>query len=40
MDIREREGKAGKMVFTILETTYINQDGQLVAKERKTTIQR
>jgi acyl dehydratase len=39
-DIQEREGKTGKMILTILKTTYVNQDGNLVAEERKITIQR
>ena len=38
--IYEREGKTGNMVFTVLETTYLNQDNVLVGKERKITIQR
>lgn len=40
VDVQERKGKTGKMLLTVLETTYINQDGNLVAKERKITIQR
>ena len=39
-DIIEREGKAGKLVFLITETTYINQNGDLVAKARQTSIHR
>ena len=39
-DIQEREGKTGKMFLTVLETTYTNQSGDLVAKERKITVQR
>ncbi|MFC1976829.1 MaoC family dehydratase N-terminal domain-containing protein [Chloroflexota bacterium] len=39
-DIIEREGKTGKMSFTITETTYTNQNGDLVAKARGTMIQR
>ena len=39
-DIFEREGKTGKMSFTINETTYTNQNGDLVAKARSTFIQR
>ncbi len=39
-DIYEREGKTGKMVFRILETTYTNQNGDLVAKVRQTSISR
>jgi len=39
-DIIEREGKTGKMAFVTTETTYINQNGDLVAKARETSIQR
>jgi hypothetical protein len=39
-DIIEREGKTGKMAFITTETTYINQNGDLVAKARGTSIQR
>jgi len=39
-DIQEQEGKTGKMFLTVLETTYTNQSGDLVAKERKITIHR
>ena len=39
-DIREREGKAGKMVFTTVETTYLNQNGDTVAVNRATIIAR
>jgi acyl dehydratase len=39
-DIRERSGKTGKMAFIILETSYLNQNGVLVAKARATTILR
>jgi acyl dehydratase len=39
-DIIEREGKTGKMAFVTTETTYINQNGDLVAKARGTSIQR
>jgi len=37
-DIRAREGKTGTMIFTTLETTFINQNGDLVAKRRATII--
>jgi hydroxyacyl-ACP dehydratase HTD2-like protein with hotdog domain len=37
-DIREREGKAGKMAFIIIETAYHNQKDELVAKARATAI--
>ena len=37
-EIREREGSTGKMVFLIMETTYTNQNGDVVAKARSTSI--
>ncbi|MFQ5987441.1 MAG: MaoC family dehydratase N-terminal domain-containing protein [Dehalococcoidia bacterium] len=37
-DIRAREGRTGTMIFTTLETTFINQNGDLVAKRRATII--
>ena len=37
-DIRAREGRTGTMIFTTLETTFINQNGDLVAKSRATII--
>ncbi|MDY6918314.1 MAG: MaoC family dehydratase N-terminal domain-containing protein [Chloroflexota bacterium] len=39
-DIREREGKTGKMVFTTVETVYLNQNGNKVAVSRSTIIAR
>ncbi|MDD5083102.1 MAG: MaoC family dehydratase N-terminal domain-containing protein [Dehalococcoidales bacterium] len=39
-DIYEREGKAGNMVFVVIETTYIDQAGRLVAKAQETLIRR
>jgi len=39
-DIVEREGKTGKMAFVITESTYTNQNGDLVAKARHTMIHR
>ena len=39
-DIIGREGKTGKLVFVITETTYTNQNGDLVAKARATSIHR
>ena len=39
-EIVEREGKTGNMAFLIVETTYHNQNGALVAIARATTIQR
>ena len=38
-DIVEREGKT-KIVFTTTEITYTNQNGDVVAKVRQTSIQR
>ena len=37
-ELREREGRLGKMLFMINETTYKNQDGEIVAKSRGTII--
>jgi len=37
-DIIGREGKTGKLVFVITETTYTNQNGDLVARARGTSI--
>jgi acyl dehydratase len=39
-DIYERETKAGKLVFSVTETTYTNQNGSLIAKARQTLIHR
>lgn len=39
-DIREREGKSGKMLFMTLEQTYLNQNGDKVAIARATIIAR
>ncbi len=40
-DIYEREGKSGtKMIFPVFETTYINQNGDIVAKACHTMISR
>ena len=40
MSIAERETKTGKLVFSVTETTYTNQNGSLVAKSRQTFIHR
>jgi acyl dehydratase len=37
-DIREREGRLGRMLFTVLDTTYTNQFGEVTATQRTTTI--
>jgi len=39
-DVIGREGSTGKMAFVITETTYTNQNGELVAKARATSIHR
>lgn len=33
-DVYERQGKTGTLVFVVLDTTYTNQHGDLVARER------
>ena len=38
--IQEREAKGGKMILSITETTYTNQNGTMVAKARQTIIHR
>jgi len=40
VNVSEREGRSGKMVFLTWEITYINQNGDLVAKSRPTYIAR
>lgn len=37
-DIYEREGRLGKMIFTIIEFTYKNQQGEIAAKCLYTEI--
>jgi acyl dehydratase len=37
-DIYEKQGKSGRLVFTIYEHTYTNQDGDVVAVARQTGI--
>ena len=37
-EIMERGAKEGKVAFLITETSYTNQDGQMVAKARSTTV--
>jgi len=39
-DIREREGKTGKMAFIVIETSYYNKKNELVATARATAIYR
>ena len=38
VDISERQGRLGNMVFTTRETRYVNQIGRLVATQRGTGI--
>lgn len=40
VDIYEKEGKSGKLVFTVNETTYTNQRGEVVVIEKGTSIAR
>lgn len=37
-DLTEREGKMGRMLFTVTETVWKNQRNELVAKARSTSI--
>jgi acyl dehydratase len=37
-DIKERSAQEGKVVFLVMETTYTDQDGKLVAKARSMTV--
>jgi len=39
-DIAERRGEAGKALFIIFETTYTNEKGDTVAKQRGTYVYR
>jgi len=38
IDIYERDGKSGKMIFIISEMTYNNQMGEITAKARNTFL--
>lgn len=40
VDVTERTGRTGKMVFVITELTFKNQQGDVVAKGRNTGIMR
>jgi acyl dehydratase len=40
VDVRERSGRTGSMVFVITELTFTNQHGEVVAKGRNTGIMR
>lgn len=39
-EVYERDGRTGKMVFMVIETTFKNQDGEKVAVARSTGIRR
>ncbi len=39
-EVREREGKTGKMAFVVIETAYHNKKDEMVAKARATAIYR
>ena len=38
VELFERDGRMGKMLFTITETTYKNQDDEIAVKARRTDI--
>ena len=38
VDLRESEGRLGPMIFTVVETSYTNQFGELCATQRSTGI--
>ena len=38
VDYTEREGRMGNMLFAITEITWKNQDGEVVAKSKGTSI--
>lgn len=40
ISITERETKGGKMLFSVIEITYINQNADIVAKARQTLAHR
>jgi acyl dehydratase len=40
IDMQEKTGQSGKLLFMILEVTYTNQKNELVAKCRETFIRR
>jgi acyl dehydratase len=39
-DIYRKSGRSGDLIFVVLDTTYTNQDGELVAHERGTFVNR
>jgi acyl dehydratase len=40
VDVTEKDGRSGKMVFIVTETSFTNQDGEKVAMARSTSIRR
>lgn len=40
IDIFEKEGRSGPLVFTVFENRFTNQDGELVVIEKQTAIHR
>lgn len=39
-DIYTKDGRSGTLYFVVLDTTYTNQDGKVVARERGTFVNR
>ena len=39
-DIYKKRGKSGDLYFVVIDTTYTNQNGQMVAREKATYIHR
>lgn len=40
VDVYSKEGKSGTLYFTVVETTFTNQKGELVARERASFVER
>jgi len=40
LDIYEKEGRSGKLIFTITETIYSNQRGEVLVAEKETIVAR
>ena len=40
LDITEKEGRSGRMVFILTETEYMNQDKEIVMRSRTTVVKR
>ena len=38
VDIYPKSGRSGKLIFVVLDTTYTNQNGEMVAHERGTSV--